>query len=269
METRKNPPKKKPSKAQMQKIYRRRRIIALLILLAVIAALVAGIVGISHALSHRAPAPSSSASVTSSASSSASAPPSTSSQENSGRSEKSKLSGIPDCTSSYLSLSLDSNTSTVQAGSSVIFSMTMSHQGKKDCLIDASASSRVLVITSGNATVWRSDVCESESRMLLMTGKDKDTQSLSWPTTTSQSVCKASKDLKTVNPGTYKAYIFIKSDPAIKSNELTLTVTEPPSPSPSPSPSTSSSPGSSSSKSSSPSSSHSSQSSSAPGSTGR
>ncbi|EFG26280.2 protein [Scardovia inopinata] len=257
----------------MQKIYRRRRIIALLILLAVIAALVAGIVGISHALSHRAPAPSSSASVTSSASpsasgsSSASAPPSTSSQENSSRSEKSKLSGIPDCTSSYLSLSLNSNTSTVQAGSSIIFSMTMSHQGKKDCLIDASASSRVLVITSGNATVWRSDVCESESRMLLMTGKDKDTQSLSWPTTASQSVCKASKDLKTVNPGTYKAYIFIKSDPAIKSNELTLTVTEPPSPSPSPS--TSSSPGSSSSQSSSPSPSHSSQSSSAPGSTGR
>lgn len=216
------------SKAEMRRVYLRRRIIAVIVLAAVIAAAVWGGVAIARTLSRRHSAASTVQEAKPRASSSAA-----SEGQSVHRTEKSRLSGIPDCTASDLELSLSAQQSTVESGGTAIFSVSVAHKGQRDCLIDAANGSRVLAVASGNTVVWRSDICESSARMLLMTDKDVDTQKISWGTKAAQSSCKPDSALENVQPGTYTAYTYIKDDPSIRSAKVPVIVTQPAAPAPS------------------------------------
>lgn len=236
---------KKGGKAAMRKVYLRRRLIALLVLLLAVVL----IVGLAIGLTRRFQGKSRSGAAVGSAASSSVSPSGKASQqgnqaqggqaekgqqaESSSRSEKSKLSGIPDCTSENLDLGLTADPTTVEAGKTLVFKANLTHKGSRDCLIDASDGSRVLVISSGNTIVYRTDICDSQARMLLMTGKDQDSQQIAWNTKASTDGCKADQDLKTVQPGNYTAYTYIKDDPALRSPTVPFIVTQPPAPSPS------------------------------------
>ncbi|WP_281667257.1 hypothetical protein [Parascardovia denticolens] len=237
--------REKSGKATMRKVYLRRRLIALLILLLAVALIVGLAIGLARRSQGKA-RPGAGAGSTTSASASPSGKASQQGNqaqggqagkgqqaESSSRSEKSKLSGIPDCTSENLDLGLTADPTTVEAGKTLVFRANLTHKGSKDCLIDASDGSRVLVISSGDTVVYRTDVCDSQARMLLMTDKDQDSQQIAWNTKASTDGCKADHDLKTVQPGNYTAYTYIKDDPALRSPTVPFIITQPPAPSPS------------------------------------
>ena len=234
-------PVRKISKKQ-QRIYRRRRIVAVIVLLAVIAALcglvygvVRGVQAVSGSLSssssQSASATASASNGKSSASASQSAKPSESASASksatpsaSESSTKAKNPGIPNCTASDVSLDLTADTTTVAQGGKVTFKVVIKHDSKRDCVIDASNASRILTITSGDNTVWRSDSCPVDSRQLLMTGSDKDTQTIAWNTTSTGSECQAENARAKVDPGTYVATLSVRDHEKIKSSPVTITV---------------------------------------------
>ncbi|OZG57169.1 hypothetical protein BTIS_1576 [Bifidobacterium tissieri] len=234
-------PVRKISKKQ-QRIYRRRRIVAVIVLLAVIAALcglvygvVRGVQAVSGSLSSSSSSQSASATASasngkSSASASQSAKPSESATSKSATpsasesSTKAKNPGIPNCTASDVSLDLTADTTTVAQGGKVTFKVVIKHDSKRDCVIDASNASRILTITSGDNTVWRSDSCPVDSRQLLMTGSDKDTQTIAWNTTSTGSECQAENARAKVDPGTYVATLSVRDHEKIKSSPVTITV---------------------------------------------
>ena len=235
-------PVRKISKKQQQ-IYRRRRIVAVIVLLAVIAALCGLVYGVvrgvqavsgslsSSASSSQSASASTSAPSTSTAAASQSAKPSDSASASksatpsaSESSTKAKNSGIPNCTASDVSLDLTADTTTVAQGGKVTFKVVIKHDSKRDCVIDASNASRILTITSGDNTVWRSDSCPVDSRQLLMTGSDKDTQTIAWNTTSTGSECQAENARAKVDPGTYVATLSVRDHEKIKSSPVTITV---------------------------------------------
>ena len=92
------------------------------------------------------------------------------------------------------------------------------------CLIDASDHSRVLTITSGGDTVWRSDACDVDSRKLLLAAGDTDTQTMTWNTNRSGQTCTEDSKLPKVDAGTYTAQLSMRDHPKIVSNKVTITV---------------------------------------------
>ncbi|WP_146191978.1 hypothetical protein [Bifidobacterium catulorum] len=204
---------------RQQRIYRRRRIVAAIILVAVLAAfgglIYGAVTGIRHLTEGKA---SPSASPTSSKSADGTASPS-------GKDNATKTTaGVPDCGADDITLTLTSDVTTVGVGGTVNFKATILHGGKTDCLIDAANDSRILTITTGNTTVWRSDSCPADSRQLLMTGSDKDIQSVVWNTNSTGDKCVADASRPHVEAGTYVATLSLKDNAAVKSDPLTITV---------------------------------------------
>ncbi|MBW3087631.1 hypothetical protein KIH77_02595 [Bifidobacterium sp. 82T24] len=202
---------------RQQQIYRRRRIVAAILLVAVLAVFGGLIYGAVSGIRHLAGS-TSSASASSSQTASGTVSPSD------GKTDTKTTAGVPDCGGSDVTLTLTSDVTTVGVGGTVNFKATILHGGKTDCLINAANDSRVLTITSGNETIWRSDSCPADSRQLLMTGSDKDIQSVVWNTNRTGKKCAEDGSLPHVDAGTYVAMLSLKDNAAVKSDPLTITV---------------------------------------------
>lgn len=135
-------------------------------------------------------------------------------------------SKVKDCTASNVKLSLQSDSQSVPVGGSMKFTATIAFVPKdsSSCLIDASDHSRVLTITSGGGTVWRSDACDVDSRKLLLAAGDTDTQTMTWNTNRSGQTCTEDSKLPKVDAGTYTAQLSMRDHPKIVSNKVTITV---------------------------------------------
>lgn len=204
------PRKRKLSKKQ-RAIYRRRRIVVALALIVVVAlagfcgySLVRGIGAIGAAINHgniyaisRKAVPD---------------PP--------------KSSGIKDCAKNTVSLTLTPAAQSVPVGGSLNFTATITYTGssKAGCLVDGSNENRVLTISSGDKTVWRSDSCPADSRMLLMSKGDADQQQITWNANATGSECADDSTLPKVNAGTYTARLSLKDQPEVVSDPVTILV---------------------------------------------
>ncbi|BDR53423.1 hypothetical protein KIM372_13300 [Bombiscardovia nodaiensis] len=135
-----------------------------------------------------------------------------------------KKSSVPNCGASNTQLVLDAPQPTTTVGGFIDFTASIRHQGSDSCLIDAANNSRVLVITSGEQTIWRSDSCPVDSRLLLMAQGDRDDQQIRWNANASGDQCQPDENLPRVNPGTYKAQLELKSNPKVKSAPVPLIV---------------------------------------------
>ncbi|NMM93781.1 hypothetical protein G1C95_0966 [Bifidobacterium sp. DSM 109957] len=137
-----------------------------------------------------------------------------------------KKSGITDCSAKDLTLQLTAASQSVGVGGTMQFTAGMVYEGSGSCLVDGSDSNRVLTITSGNETIYRSDVCEVDARMLLMAKGDKDSQKIDWNTNANATLteCTDEDTWAKVNPGTYVAQLSLKDNPKVKSEQVVFTV---------------------------------------------
>ncbi|MDN6623122.1 MAG: hypothetical protein L0K70_05425 [Bifidobacterium crudilactis] len=135
-----------------------------------------------------------------------------------------EVSGVKNCTANDLDLDLSASSPTLSLGGSVKFTATIKHHGSASCLIDGSDASRVLTITSGNETIWHSDSCPANSRMLLMTGNDKDIQTLTWNANSTGEQCQQDSALPNVERGTYVARLSLKGDDKVQSDPVSVVV---------------------------------------------
>lgn len=215
-------------------VYRRRRIVAFSVALLLIISVIFGLVKGCQAIFSR-----SDGFQTSNSSQDSSEQSSDSSQNNSDNSgsgnsgnsdnnssDDSKKSGVKigNCSQSDLKIELSVPVASVTPGGNIAFIATMRHLGEKDCLVDASDGSRVLIIKNAAGNVWRSDACESVSRRLLMTKDDTDVQTVTWDTALSTAGCPVEGKIEQAQPGAYTAYIQMKDDSSIVSNEVAFSV---------------------------------------------
>lgn len=132
---------------------------------------------------------------------------------------------VKNCTAKNTRLELTAKTATVAVGGSLDWVATITHEGSDSCIIDASDSGRVLTITSGGETVWRSDSCPTEARTLLMAKGDKDVQTITWNASRTSDQCVENKDdLPKVDRGTYVGVLSLKNAPKVKSQPVTVEV---------------------------------------------
>lgn len=129
-----------------------------------------------------------------------------------------------DCDANSVSLSLSAASQSVGVGGSLDFTATIVHEGDASCLVNGADDNRVLTITSGNETIWRSDVCPAVSRPLLMAKGDKDSQTITWNANRTGSECVDDSELPRVDRGTYVAQLSLKDAPKAKSDSVTITV---------------------------------------------
>ena len=215
-------------------VYRRRRIVAFSVALLLIISVIFGLVKGCQAIFSR-----SDGFQTSNSSQGSSEQSSDSSQNNSDNSgsgnsgnsdnnssDDSKKSGVKigNCSQSDLKIELSVPVASVTPGGNIAFIATLRHLGEKDCLVDASDGSRVLIIKNAAGNVWRSDACESVSRRLLMTKDDTDVQTVTWDTALSTAGCPVEGKIEQAQPGAYTAYIQMKDDSSIVSNEVAFSV---------------------------------------------
>ncbi len=202
--------KQKVSKRQ-QAVYRRRRIVAGIVLLLVLALTVfcaysivrgAGAIGsaieratVSHASLNRSSTP-----------------------------EPERTTGVVGCTAKNTKLELSAASAVVAVGGSLEWTETIVHEGDDSCLINDSDSSVVLTITSGDETVWRSDMCPVDGTQLLMANGDRKVRTVTWNANRTSSECADDASLPKVDRGTYVARLSLKSDSKAQSAPVTFEV---------------------------------------------
>ena len=137
-----------------------------------------------------------------------------------------KVSNVKDCSASDVTLQLSAASQSVPVGGSLDFTATIVHEGSGSCLVDGADSGRVLTITSGQETIYKSDVCPADSRLLLMSKGDKDVQKVTWNTDANATLteCTDESGWAKVNAGTYVAQLSLKDHPKVKSDPVTFTV---------------------------------------------
>lgn len=136
-----------------------------------------------------------------------------------------RSTGVKDCSAKDTRLTLTAQAATVPVGGSMEFVATIAHEGADSCLIDASDSGRVLTITSNGQTVWTSDSCPVDARMLLMAKGDKDVQTLTWGANRTGSECVENQDdLPKVERGAYTAQLSLKNAPKVTSEKVNIEV---------------------------------------------
>lgn len=135
-------------------------------------------------------------------------------------------SKVKKCSANDLTLELSSKSQSVPVGGTLEFTASIVHDGSNSCLVDGSDSGRVLTITSGSETIYKSDLCAPDSRWLLMAKGDKDVQQLKWNTDYNATLteCTDEADWSKVKAGTYTAQIALKDEPKVKSDSVTFTV---------------------------------------------
>ena len=137
---------------------------------------------------------------------------------------KRRSSGAPDCDKGDLALELAAPDPSTGVGGSIDFTVTIRHKGTGSCLVDGSDGGRVLVITSGQDTVWRSDACPVGARTLLMATGDKDVQTITWHADRSQESCQPDQKLPRVKAGSYQAKLVLKADSNVVSQPVPVMV---------------------------------------------
>lgn len=137
---------------------------------------------------------------------------------------KKRSSGAPDCDKGDLALELAAPDPSTGVGGSIDFTATIRHKGTGSCLVDGSDGGRVLVIASGEETIWRSDVCPVGARTLLMATGDKDVQTITWNADSSQDSCLPDEQLPRVNAGSYQAKLVLKADSHVVSQPVPVMV---------------------------------------------
>lgn len=215
-------------------VYRRRRIVAFSVALLLIISVTFGLVKGCQAIFSRSDGFQSSNSSQDSSEQSSDSSQNNSDNSGSGNSgnsdnnssDDSKKSGVKigNCSQSDLKIELSVPVASVTPGGNIAFIATLRHLGEKDCLVDASDGSRVLIIKNAAGNVWRSDACESVSRRLLMTKDDADVQTVTWDTALSTAGCPVEGKIEQAQPGAYTAYIQMKDDSSIVSNEVAFSV---------------------------------------------
>lgn len=215
-------------------VYRRRRIVAFSVALLLIIYVTFGLVKGCQAIFSRSDGFQSSNSSQDSSEQSSDSSQNNSDNSGSGNSgnsdnnssDDSKKSGVKigNCSQSDLKIELSVPVASVTPGGNIAFIATLRHLGEKDCLVDASDGSRVLIIKNAAGNVWRSDACESVSRRLLMTKDDTDVQTVTWDTALSTAGCPVEGKIEQAQPGAYTAYIQMKDDSSIVSNEVAFSV---------------------------------------------
>ena len=215
-------------------VYRRRRIVAFSVALLLIISVTFGLVKGCQAIFSRSDGFQSSNSSQDSSEQSSDSSQNNSDNSGSGNSgnsdnnssDDSKKSGVKigNCSQSDLKIELSVPVASVTPGGNIAFIATLRHLGEKDCLVDASDGSRVLIIKNAAGNVWRSDACESVSRRLLMTKDDTDVQTVTWDTALSTAGCPVEGKIEQAQPGAYTAYIQMKDDSSIVSNEVAFSV---------------------------------------------
>lgn len=205
--------RRKPTKKQ-QRIYRRRRIVAgvaFVVILAVVVfcvvSLSKGVGAVSHAIHHDDIAAITRKSVP--------------------KATKSATSKVPDCAADDVKLSVTAASQSVALGGSLDFSMTETYVGTDQCLLDISNQSRVLTITSGDETIWKSDSCPADAQMILMAKPDKlrsRSDTLTWNTNRTGSECADDASLPKVDRGTYIAKLSLRDAPKAVSDPVVVVV---------------------------------------------
>ncbi|MCX8647614.1 hypothetical protein J3U01_04190 [Bifidobacterium sp. B4107] len=137
---------------------------------------------------------------------------------------KKRSSGAPDCGKEDLALELAAPDPSTGVGGSIDFTATIRHKGTGSCLVDGSDGGRVLIITSGEETIWRSDACPVGARTLLMATGDKDVQTITWNADSSQDSCLPDDQLPRVNAGSYQAKLVLKANPRVVSHPVPVMV---------------------------------------------
>ena len=137
---------------------------------------------------------------------------------------KKRSTGAPDCGKEDLALELAAPDPSTGVGGSIDFTATIRHKGTGSCLVDGSDGGRVLIITSGEETIWRSDACPVGARTLLMATGDKDVQTITWNADSSQDSCLPDDQLPRVNAGSYQAKLVLKSNPRVASQPVPVMV---------------------------------------------
>ena len=137
---------------------------------------------------------------------------------------KKRSSGAPDCSKGDLALELAAPDPSTGVGGSIDFTATIRHKGTGSCLVDGSDGGRVLIITSGQETIWRSDACPVGARTLLMATGDKDVQTITWNADSSQDSCLPDDQLPRVNAGSYQAKLVLKANPRVASQPVPVMV---------------------------------------------
>lgn len=130
------------------------------------------------------------------------------------------------CSDKDIELELVPASTTVPVGGSLEFTAKMTYVGKdpEGCYVDGADDGRVLVITSGDDTVWRSDACEDGYRPLLLMESVDDEQKMTWNTNRSGDECVADAELPKVDRGTYVAQLELADDPKVTSKPVTIEV---------------------------------------------
>ncbi|MEK0306979.1 hypothetical protein [Bifidobacterium favimelis] len=201
--------KRKISEKQ-RRIYRRRRIVALILAALILAGLVWGAVVGVRAISgklHQAGGRMAS---------------SIQSKTKSG--EDRAPAKVPDCGPDDLALSLKTDQPTAPVGGAVTFTAVMEHKGSVNCLVDGSDGNRVLTIMRGEETIWRSDSCKVQPRTLLMSKEDKDSQEITWNADASGKDCQADRDLPRVKAGSYTALLVLKTKDTVRSQPVPIMI---------------------------------------------
>lgn len=206
--------KRKQWTPAQRRMYRRRRLVALVVLVALLAAAVGAVWGVGKGIGalyywfNRADINAISRQTVPTAK---------------------KTSGVPNCSSSDVRLELTAASSSVAVGGSLDFTAAISYTGAGSCLINGANDSRILTITSGDQTIWKSDICPATSRMLLMSksqGMNRDEAKITWGinANATDTTCRKSSELPKVKAGTYVARLSLKSDPDLKSDPVVITV---------------------------------------------
>ncbi|TCD54464.1 hypothetical protein EJ419_03035 [Alloscardovia theropitheci] len=169
---------------QLQRKFLIRRIVALVVLLALIVAIGWGIRAV---MSRRGASSSDGNSSQSTSQSSQTAQNSEQSKTGDAnakgtfRSDKAKASGIPDCSSDDVTVTLSADNATIAADGSLNFTKTFAHKGSTDCLVDTSDDSMAVVITNTDGVqVWRSDACAVDPSQILLGQDDTYQKNMTW-----------------------------------------------------------------------------------------
>ncbi|SCC79929.1 hypothetical protein GA0061077_0890 [Bifidobacterium commune] len=246
--------KRKPSK-EMQRVYRRRRIVVGAIALVILAALGFG----AYALVINVIAPQGGSADSSSSTSDSgkqgrlSKRPKGSANKQSGDAKSDKNQdgkgdegGVRKCGANDVDLELTPASQKVDVGGSLDFKVTIRYKGSDPCVIDASNSSRILTIsavagadsdsdsgsgsssdtkkTSSEQIIWTSGVCPAKPRNLLLAKGDTDEQQITWPTDKTGNTCVPDDQLPKVRRGTYMAQLSLKDHSKLKSEKVPVVV---------------------------------------------
>lgn len=145
--------------------------------------------------------------------------------ESTGPSEE-ELANPETCRSTALALTVAPENTTAPAGAGVQVPITITNEGKVQCLIDVGNANLQMVITSGDDTVWTTAQCPAnpqEHQVLLAPGASEQ-DAITWSGNRSAEGCP--QDAQVAGPGTYRIEVTLSAGGGKLTEKRTLEVTE-------------------------------------------